>query len=276
MFQAGFAMRIDIHTHAFPDRLAQRAKAGMEKVLGFPCQGTGCLADLSEDERKAGIDVHVVLCCAATAGSTANVNAYALQCLKQGVPAFGSVHPECPSWEQELDRLENGGIRGLKLHPEYQGIAIDDARFEPLFEALQGRFCVVVHTGGTTGSLKLSKSSPARLLNVLRKFPRMDVVAAHFGGQGMWQEALDILKSYRGEHLWLDTSSSTKFVSKDMLSALFSLRPSEYYLFGSDWPIFTPSGETDRLMATGLRDEAIEKLMGNARLLLGQYGMLPV
>ena len=270
-------MRIDIHTHAFPDRLAQRAKAGMEKILGFPCQGTGCLADLAEDERKAGMDVHVVLCCAATAGSTANVNAYALQCQKeQGVLAFGSLHPECPSWEQELDRLENGGIRGLKLHPEYQGIPIDDERFEPLFEALQGRFCVVVHTGGTAGSLTPSKSSPVRLLNVLGKFPRLDVVAAHFGGEGMWQEALDILKSYRGEHLWLDTSSSTKFVSKDMLRQLFSLRHPEYYLFGSDWPIFTPSGETERLSAAGLGDEAIEKLMGNAGFLLRQYGMLPV
>ncbi len=221
------------------------------------------------------MDVHVVLCCAATAGSTANVNTYALQCLKQGVLAFGSVHPECPTWEQELDRLENGGIRGLKLHPEYQCIAIDDARFEPLFEACQGRFCVLVHTGGTAGSLMLSKSSPVRLLNVIRKFPRLDVIAAHFGGERMWQEALDILKSYSGEHLWLDTSSSTKFLPKDILRALFSLRPPEYYLFGSDWPIFRPSDEIERLMAHGLRDAEIEKLMGNARILLRQYGMLP-
>ena len=90
----------------------------------------------------------------------------------------------------------------------------------------------------------------------------------------MWQEALGILKSYRGEHLWLDTSSSTKFVSKDMLRELFSLRSSDYYLFGSDWPIFTPSGETERLRAAGLGDDAIEKLMGNARFLLRQYGIL--
>ncbi len=268
-------MRIDIHTHAFPDRLAQRARAGMEKVLGFPCKGTGCLADLTEDERKAGMDVHVVLCCAATAGSTSNVNTYALKCIQQqGVLAFGSVHPECPSWEQELDRLEMGGIRGLKLHPEYQGIAIDDARFEPLFEACQGRFCVVVHTGRTAGSPRFSKSSPIRLLNVLGKFPRLDIVAAHFGGEGMWQDALGILKSYRGEHLWLDTSSSTKFIQKDMLRQLLSLRSSEYYLFGSDWPIFTPAGEIERLMALGLGDAEIEKLTGNAAILLKQYGML--
>ncbi len=249
----------------------------MEKVLGLTCQGTGCLADLIEDERSAGMDLHVVLCCAATAGSVYNVNDYALQCTRQeGVLAFGSVHPECPSWEQELDRLENGGIRGLKLHPEYQGIAIDDARFEPLFEACQGRFCVLVHAGGTAGSPELSKSSPVRLLNVLRNFPKLDIVAAHFGGQGMWLEALDILKSYRGEHLWLDTSSATSFVQRDIIKKLFSLRPFDYYLFGSDWPIFTPAGETERLgTAAGLNDAEIGKLTGNAQGLLGQYGMLP-
>ncbi len=270
-------MRIDIHTHAFPDRLAQRATAGMSRILGFPCQGTGLLSDLAEDERKASIDMHVVLCCAATAGSTANVNTYALQCHKQeGTLAFGSIHPDCSSWEQELDRLENGGIRGLKLHPEYQGIAIDDARFEPLFEACQGRFCVLVHTGGTRDTQALSKSSPARLLNVLRKFPRLDVVAAHFGGEGIWRFACDVLKSYKGNHLWLDTSSSTKFVPKDLLKELFSLRPFDYYLFGSDWPIYRPCEERERLVtAAGLTEPEAEDLMDHARFLLGQYGMLP-
>ena len=34
--------------------------------------------------------------------------------------AFGTLHPGYEAWESQLERLKAAGIRGLKLHPDFQ------------------------------------------------------------------------------------------------------------------------------------------------------------
>ena len=268
-------MRIDFHTHVFPERTAQRAVKRLNTLFGVRCSGAGSPSALAEDRADAGIETSVVLCCAERPSLVVPVNNFALQMNQEkGCIAFGTVHPDAAAWEQELARLEKGGIHGIKLHPEYQGIDLDDERLMPVYEACQGRFCVLVHTGGSVPNPVASKASPGRLMRVLENFPRLDIVAAHFGGQGVWGYASECLRAYRGEHLWLDTSSSTAFLDGAELRELFSMQPFERFLFGSDWPIYKPEEELYRLRKlSGFGDDKIEALLGNGESLLAEYHM---
>ena len=47
-----------------------------------------------------------------------------------GLHSFGCIHPDYESWSEELRRLKDAGICGIKLHPVYQGCYVDDADVE--------------------------------------------------------------------------------------------------------------------------------------------------
>ena len=51
---------IDVHTHAFPDALAERAIAGLADRCGCRPHGDGTVAGLVEAMDAAGVDVSVI------------------------------------------------------------------------------------------------------------------------------------------------------------------------------------------------------------------------
>ncbi len=109
-------MRIDFHTHAFHPRVAARAVAAINESCGIQCEGTGQLTDLENDEEKAGLNRHVVLCAALSPSDVIPCNNFAIKvrCDDSRAVAFGTLHPGCANWEKELDRLARNGIRGLR------------------------------------------------------------------------------------------------------------------------------------------------------------------
>ncbi len=269
-------MRLDIHAHAFHPKVAARAVARLGRTFGVECEGTGRLDDLERDALAAGLDRCVVLCAAATPGQLVPANSFAIAVMERGGPAlaFGAVHPGHPAWESELDRLQARGIRGIKIHPDWMGMAMDCDALMPVYEACQGRFIVLLHVGGAPDlPLDRALSSPLRLLAVTRAFPRLDVVAAHFGAWNAWSE-FDPARLLRGGRVWLDTSSTSAHVSPAALKALMSRLPDDRLIFGSDWPISRPEGEIRRLGAA-VRGARLERLLAGAGPLLRAYGMLP-
>ena len=94
-------------------------------------------------------------------------------------------------------------------------------------------------------------------------FPRLIIVAAHFGGYRMWEHTLKGLPP--SENLWCDTSSTSPYASPELLKALLAHFPRERLLFGTDWPLYSPDKEIRRFQEkSGLSDSRMEDLMGNA------------
>lgn len=269
---------IDIHTHAFHPKIAAKAVRALEKTYGVHCLGSGQLAELEEDEARSGIDYCAVLCAATAPSQVIPANNYAIKIHRNEgnrAIAFGTLHPGYEHWEEELDRLEQNGIRGLKLHPDFQGFSMNDPALLPIYEACEGRFIILFHVGSVADP-SAAPSSPIRLRRVLQNFPRLDVIAGHFGGYRMWDLALQVFSGRRYRHLWMDTSSTTAFVDQKMLRRLFTLLPEEHYFFGTDWPIYRPSDEIPLLQKlAGFSDSRMERLLTNAAPLLDRYGMLP-
>lgn len=266
-------MYIDIHTHAFHPKIAHKAVDHLNNFYDLTCSGDGTIAHLLERERQAGLEKCVVLCAATAPAQVIPANNYAINLQKEHpdtVIAFGTLHPGYENWEQELGRIKAAGIHGIKLHPDFQSFRLDDPRLLPIFEAAQNDFVFEIHIGDKTSPEK-NPSCPYKLAAILDAFPRLKVIAAHFGGYRMWAHALRALTVRKRENLWFDTSSTTPFATPMLLKKLLAAFPRERILFGTDWPLYDPVEERQRLQRLGgLKDSEIEEIMGNAAGLLHQ------
>ena len=264
-------MYIDIHTHAFHPKIAHKAVDHLNSFYSITCSGDGTIANLLERESEAGLEKCVVLCAATAPAQVIPANNYAISLQKEHpdqVIAFGTVHPGYDNWESELTRIKAAGIRGIKLHPDFQSFWLDDPRLLPIFEAAQKDFVFEIHIGDRTSPEK-NPSCPYKLASILRQFPGMRVIAAHFGGYRMWSHALEVFSDNRFENLWFDTSSTTPFATPELAHKLLNTFPRERILFGTDWPLYDPVEELQRLQTLGgLSDSEMEIIMSNASTLL--------
>lgn len=269
-------MRIDVHTHVFHPKIARKAIAHLNGHYGVRCAGDGTLASLLEHEERISVDRCVVLCAATTPEQVMPSNRFAmrLQAEDERVIAFGTLHPDFTDWERELECLKRAGIRGIKLHPDFQGFRLDDARLLPIFEAMQGDFILTVHVGDALPPEK-NPSCPYKLAAILKDFPALTVIGAHLGGFRMWEHARWALSGGRHENLWLDTSSVAPVLQGQALTALVRSFPEERLLFGSDWPLWDPIEEVARLrLQPGLGEDFVERILRNGAALFRAFGLL--
>ncbi len=262
-------MRTDIHTHAFHPKIAHKAVQHLNEHYAVQCHGLGTITDLQEHERHAHIDRFVVLCAATAAAQVIPANNYAiaLQQEYENVLCFGTLHPDYVDWEKELQRLKAHGIKGLKLHPDFQSFRLDDARLLPMVEAAKADFIFQIHIGDNV-PVAQNPSCPYKMAQLLDNFPDMQLIAAHLGGYRQWSHAYEALV---GRDIWLETSSSTPFIEGQLLRDILRKHDGQRILFGSDYPLYSPAQEIQRLQSMAkLKDTDLEKILCNADALLGE------
>ena len=200
-------MRIDFHTHLFPDKLSGKAIAKLAAVSGLTPQTDGTLAGTLKklDEWKTGraVTLHI----ATAPGQEQNVNRFAASVMEQTcgrLLAFGSVHPDSPDALLILDTIKEMGLKGVKLHPDYQGFEADERRLYPLYERISElQLPCCFHMGYDPLSPKHFHATPAMLARVHRDFPKLILVLAHMGGMNLWDEVEEYLT---GKEVYLDTA----------------------------------------------------------------------
>lgn len=255
-------MRIDVHTHAFHPKIVKKVVKQLEQHYQIPPVGEGTVDDLLKHLEIAGIERAVVHSAATVPEQVVPANDWAihLQKTEEKLLAFGTIHPGFVDWEAELDRLEANGIRGIKLHPDFQKFWINDERLKPIYEASQGRFTYMIHIGDRFPP-ETSPSCPKKLATICRDFPGLTVIAAHFGGYLHWQFVVENLV---GTGVYLDTCSSLKFIPRDLLEDIWKSFPRERFLFASDYPLFSPSEEMRLLQKRlALGDSELEEILEN-------------
>ena len=145
-------MRIDFHTHCFPDALAVKAVSRLSHVSGGLLPHTdGTVAGLRRSMVEGGVNASVVLHIATNPTQQKKVNDFAAS-IHNGVDifSFGSVHPDAPDALEELERIKALGLPGVKLHPDYQGFAVDDERMKPIYRKISDLGLVTVSTPAWT------------------------------------------------------------------------------------------------------------------------------
>ena len=261
-------MLIDFHTHAFPEKLARRTMDTLSFASGglLP-QTEGSLSSLKAEMDADGVDISVVLSIATNPKQQTNVNNFAMELNRDDrIVAFGSVHPDAPNALEELERIHDAGLKGVKFHPEYQKFYADEPRMQSIYRKIsQLGLITIFHAGHDIGFAPPYHCMPEHLLGAL-KWLDTPVVAAHWGGYNCYTEVLDKLC---GENLWFDLSLGYGILPKPAAQAILEKHTPDRLLFGSDMPWHRPQWELRLLDSLALSDSDREKICsGNAKKLL--------
>ena len=276
-------MIIDFHTHTFPDKIAAAAIASLEQKAHACSFSDGTRDGLLQAMNQAGIDHAVVLPVATNPLKCASINNAAIGPDSSRVTSFAAIHPDAPDWQEELRRVKQLGFKGVKIHPVYQNVAIDDPRFLRIL-TLCGELglIVVMHGGADIGFPGVEKCSPLMLRRALDQAGPVTLVAAHMGGWRNWDEVPEFLLD---THVYLDTSFSLgsitpiddhyapeelPLLTEARFCELVRIFGSGRVLFGTDSPWDDMAGCVQRIASLPLTEaEKADIFSGNARKLLG-------
>lgn len=233
---------IDFHTHAFVDKLAPRAIASLCAASGgMPPHTDGTVAGLLANMDECGVNHAVLLTIATKPAQQKTINDWAAEMNHGRLSAFGSIHPDAPDVMEELERIRELGLPGIKLHSEYQGFYVDEERMLPIYrKAASLGLITLFHAGGDLGFAPPYKAPPAKMAHVLNAFDGAPVVAAHFGGYMMWE---DVLKDLCGLPIYLDTSFCFTRLPRPLAQRLVEKHGTDRILFGTDLPWSDASAE---------------------------------
>lgn len=250
---------IDTHAHIYPDAIASRAAASIGEFYDIPMCMDGTLSGLLSSGKAAGISRFLVHSVAVTPDRVEHVNDFLMRTAAQHpqeLIGFGTLHPDYPDVERELKRIKAGGLRGVKLHPDFQHFLLDDEPSIRMFAQMaELGLPALIHTGDH----RYPYSQPQRMARVLDKVPTLKVICAHLGGWSVWTDAWRALAGR--PNLWVDTSSSLYAVEPEQAVEIIRKYGAARVFFGTDYPMWKPDEELKRLLALKLSPDELEGIL---------------
>lgn len=268
-------MIIDFHTHAFPDKIAERTVAALGKAANMTPLTDGTVADLRRRLTESGVDVGVILPVVTRADQFDSINRFAASILIDGLISFGGIHPDDEDVEAHIAHIKSLGLRGIKIHPDYQGTYIDDERYVKIAKAaLSAGLIVVTHAGVDVGfpghPVRCTPERAARFLSLVTdadtetEFP---IVFAHGGGYEMHA---DVMKYLAGRKIYIDLSMMAVISNADEVTELIRAHGAHRILFASDCPWGDPADGIKLVNSLPITDDERELILHkNAERLLG-------
>lgn len=257
---------IDIHTHVFPEKIAGKAIEFLEDYYHHQWPGAGSRDDLLKAMDAAGVEKSLIFSCATKAEQVMPANDFLEKLQNESggrFIAFGTLHPDFPDCESELERIKQMGLKGVKFHPDFQKIYLDEPKMLRIYGIIGSELPVVLHMGDR----RTDFSSPWRLARVLDMYPELKAVAAHFGGYSEWDEVKKLLV---GRNVWFDTSSTFWELPAETAREIALAHGTDKLLFGSDYPASLPGTAIDDVRSMDLSESDYEKIFfRNAVELLG-------
>lgn len=259
-------MIIDFHAHIYPAKIASKASKAIGDFYNTTMDHLGSSEELIESGKKIGVDKYVVHSAATTASQVESINNFILgECAAYSqFIGFGTMHPDYENSEAELKRIKEAGLKGIKLHPDFQKFEIDSEKMDSIYEVLSAlEMPVLFHAG----DIRYKFSGPERIAHVMEKFPSLKIIAAHFGGYTEWDKAVEYLV---GKNVYFDTSSTLWKLPVPEADKIIKAHGVEKFLFGSDYPMWDHEGELARFNKLNFSAEERELVMHkNAEKLLG-------
>ena len=247
---------IDIHTHIYPSKIARKATDSVRDFYQIDGGGMDGTVEMLRDRgARAGIDTYVVLPVSNTPHHVQSINDFIESQTKlyDDFIGFGTLHAEMDGLMDELERVWHMGLRGIKMHPDSQRFPIDDPRLFPVYDAMQDHLPVMLHMGDP----RYNFSHPVRLRKVLELFPRLKVIAAHFGGYSMYHTAKELLWD---TDCVFDVSSSLMFMERGQAEKYINSYGAERMAYGTDYPLWDPVKEVERFLQLKLTDEQFDQI----------------
>ncbi len=279
-------MIIDFHTHTFPDAIAPKALQKLQGASHTQAFSDATVGGLRRDMSERGIDFSVVLPVATNAVKVPHMNdSSAAMNTGDGLIHFGAMHPDFEGWHEELGRIKALGLKGIKIHPVYQGVDIDDFRYLRILErCAELGLIVVAHSGDDIGFPGVVRCDPVRSRNALKQVPGVKLVLAHMGGWKNWEVVAENLAD---TDCYIDTAFSLgeidalqadyytpeerQLMKDEQFTALVKAFGADRVLFGTDSPWTHSQKEIQKILRQKILTEEEKMLIlgENACNLLG-------
>lgn len=262
----------DVHTHTYPEAIAEKAVTALGKFYNFIPEGKGIYRELAEIGTEAKVSGFLLFSVATNAHQVQKVNDGIAAQVRDSRAAgfctvgFAGIHQDYPDFEGELDRITGMGLQGVKIHPDIQGINIDDPVMLPLYAAMEKRgLPLYLHMGDNRPQYRFS--TVTRLLRVIDRYPNLQVVAAHLGGYQAWMDAPQLVGCPR---VYFDTSSALWAMTAGYAGELIHTLGTDRVMFGTDYPVKCYESELARFFAIPLTEEERKMILyDNAARFLG-------
>lgn len=240
-------MIIDFHTHIFPDKIAAKTIESLGTLAGVQAATDGTLNGLLNSMDKSKVDMSVIMpvCTKPEQFDSINVFAKKVNDTYSGkLLSFGGIHPDCENYKEKLDYIKSLGLPGIKIHPDYQKVMIDDIRFMRIIEyASELGLIILAHAGIDIGLPEPVHCPPDKMRKVLNIIKPEKMVLAHYGGWKQWDMVYEYLA---GENVYLDTaflfgvknsfSDVLNYMNQDMFLKIMEKHDSSKILFATDSP----------------------------------------
>lgn len=250
---------IDVHAHIFPDKIADKAVQSISDFYATPMQHKGVSEALIESGNKIGVEKYLVFSTATKLEQVESINNFIIDEISKHEEfiGLGTMFKGFENFEKELNRIKSHGIKGIKLHPDFQKFDIDDPALFPIYDVLSdlGMF-VMTHAG----DFRHNFSHPEKIANLAQNFPNLKIIAAHFGGWSQWDIAEKCLKL---DNVYFDTSSTMGFDGLKHAKNAFNIFDNTHIFFGTDFPMWDHKTELDNIMKLGLSDDIVENVLYN-------------
>ncbi|MFA7636614.1 MAG: amidohydrolase family protein [Monoglobales bacterium] len=248
---------IDAHAHIFPTKIAAKATKSIGSFYESDMFADASVKNLTSAGDKIGVEKYLVCSSAVTPDQAYNINEFiGAECKKEPrFLGFAALHPLMKDYKEELAHALSLGLKGVKIHSDFQKVDIDDSCSIDFYrEFARNSLPVLFHMGDS----RYDHSSPDRLASLMRKVPDLVVFAAHFGGYMNWDKVALLEPN---ENLYFDTSSSLAIIEKNMALRLNEKFGVEKFFFGTDFPMWNPEEEIKRLYSLGLSQNENRKIL---------------
>lgn len=260
----GVKLLIDCHMHCFPDKLAAATMEKLSGICGTAPNTDGTLQGTLDFISRSALDAGIMLPIATSAHSQRNVNDFAWKAQEQShgkLLAFGSVHPFAPDAIEELHRIAEMGMQGIKLHPDYQGFYFQDTRCYPIYEELSALGLILtIHAGFDPVSPDDIHAPVSALVQVAQDFPKLTLIGAHMGGLGFGAATDE--RIFDLPNVWFDTAvlPSCYKGRENLFAEHLRRRGADHILFGTDCPWDTVENICTFLERQGLPESILDQI----------------
>ena len=278
-------MIIDFHTHTLPPQVKSNRSRYVERDAAFAEIYSGdrvriaTTEDLIASMDREGVDISVIVNYGwSTHEFCVETNDYILESIARypkrlvGFCAVSSYHDDFSL--AEIERCVRGGARGVgELRPDAQmPESFSQEMLAPFSQLLlKHNLILLTHSSDPVGHVFRGKggATPERLYKFIANFKSLPVVCAHWGGGLPFYTLMPEVRQEL-ENVYFDTAISPFLYRPEVYRLVRDLVGADRILFGSDYPVMSPTRLLKEFETVELPGEEREMILsGNARRLLG-------
>ena len=128
---------IDCHCHVYPDKIAEKAVGSIGSFYDLDMYYDGKASTLINHGDEIGVSHYVIFSVATTPHQVHSINSFIAETVKNSggiMTGLGTLHPDSENIKGDIEEIKRLGLKGVKMHPDFQRFRIDDEKCNRIYE----------------------------------------------------------------------------------------------------------------------------------------------